>query len=116
MNTKIAEEETFSDIELDSINKKNNNNHDDDDDVILAIDEIKETNNKADLLTNSFAYLKLSPLDDKTSLELKSISLRENANDHLMMRRSSNSHSYSANSKSNVCVCFSSFFCFVYII
>jgi hypothetical protein len=115
LNTKIAEEETFSDIELDSINKKNNNNHDDDD-VILAIDEIKETNNKADLLTNSFAYLKLSPLDDKTSLELKSISLRENANDHLMMRRSSNSHSYSANSKSNVCVCFSSFFCFVYII
>jgi hypothetical protein len=55
-------------------------------------------------------------LDDKTSLELKSISLRENANDHLMMRRSSNSHSYSANSKSNVCVCFSSFFCFEYII
>ena len=38
LNTKIAEEETFSDIELDTNSKKNNNNnnHDNDDDPDLV--------------------------------------------------------------------------------
>ena len=74
-----------------------------------------------DLLTNSFAYLKLSS-DDRSSLELKSLSLRESSsnNDNQLynMRRSSNnSHSYSANSKSNVkhLLLFSFLFFFFYL-
>lgn len=78
MNTKIAEESEDNDM----------------------IDCLDETKDKPDLITNSFAYLKLS--DDKsTSLELKSVSLRE-PNEQYFRRSSNHSQSYSANSKSNV--------------
>ncbi len=102
LNTKIAEESEDND-DAHAI-------HDDHDDNELNNPNKKlELIQQPDLLTNSFAYLKLSS-EDKSSQELKSISLRESINNenHLynMRRSSNNSHSYSANSKSNVCIHF----------
>ena len=73
LNTKIAEE---------SEDEENEN---------LKVSCIDESNSNkkppSDLLTNSFAYLKLS--DDRSSLELKSVSLRETStnNDNNIYKR-----------------------------